>query len=190
MKTHTRAAIIGAALAAVAVSAAAQTPVSVSTFDSIELRGGGTVTVRHGDRQRVTLLSGDLDTSRFSVDEQGRLTITACRNSCRNYRLRVEIVTPDIEALGIKGGGSIRTEGDFPYRDVLAAGVAGGGSLDVAAIEAGTVTAGIQGGGSIRTHARDSLVAGIQGGGTVRYLGDPRVTSGINGGGSVAPAGR
>ena len=190
MNIRTRCAIVGAALGTIAAPAATQTPVPISAFDSIELRGGGTVTIRHGGRQRVTLLSGDLDTSRFSVDEQGKLTITACRNSCHDYRLRVEIVTPDLEGVGIRGGGSIRTEGDFPYRDVLAAGVHGGGSLDVAAIEAGIVTAGIQGGGSIRTHARDSLVAGIQGGGTIRYLGDPRVTSGIEGGGSVSPAGR
>jgi hypothetical protein len=180
--------IFAAVAALAAVPAAAQTPVQVPAFDSVELRGGGTVTIRHGARQSVTLVSGDTGTSRFDVDGEGRLTITACRDSCRDYRLRVEIVTPDIEGLGIRGGGSIRTEGDFPYRDALAAGVHGGGNLDTSAIEAGTVTAGIQGGGSIRTHARDRLVAGIQGGGSVRYLGDPQVTSGINGGGSVSPA--
>ena len=176
-----------AALAAVAVPVAAQTPVQVPAFDSVELRGGGTVTIRHGARQSVRLVSGDAETSRFEVDGEGRLTITACRSSCRDYQLRVEIVTPDIEGLAIRGGGSIRTEGDFPYRSALAAAVRGGGNLDATAIEAGTVSVGIQGGGSIRTHARDRLVAGIQGGGSVRYLGDPQVTSGIEGGGSVSP---
>ena len=175
-----------APLAMVAAPLAAQTPVPVAAFDSVELRGGGAVTIRHGDRQSVTLLGGNLETSSFAVEE-GRLTITACRDDCPDDRLRIEIVTPGIEGVGIRGGGSIRTEGEFPYREVLAAGVMGGGRLDVAAIEAGTVTAGIQGGGAIRTHARDRLIAGIQGGGTIRYRGDPTVTSGIDGGGSVSP---
>ena len=110
MKIPTKISLLAAALGAVAVPAAAQTPVPVSAFDSIELRGGGTLTVRQGDRQQVSLISGNLETTRFSVDEDGQLTILACRRSCRNYRLRVEVVTPDVDALAIHGGGSILGE--------------------------------------------------------------------------------
>jgi hypothetical protein len=188
MKIRTRFAVAAAALGAAVVPAAAQTPVAVSAFDSVELRGGGTVTVRHGNRQSVTLLSGDLETSRFSVDDQGRLNITACRRSCRDYRLRVEIVTPDIDALAIHGGGSIRTEGAFPSSNQLAVAISGGGSIDAEAIESSNVAASIRGGGSIRTHARASLAASINGGGSIRYRGDPSVTTAINGGGTVSPA--
>ena len=118
------------------------------TFNSVELHGGGTLTIRHGAAQRVTLLSGNLETSRFSVDDEGRLTIRACEGSCHNYRLRVEIVTPEIDAVAINGGGSVRAEGNFPQRGDLALAVHGGGALDMMAIEAGSVAAAIRGGGS------------------------------------------
>lgn len=179
-------AALGAAFAT--APAAAQTSVAVPAFDSIELRGGGEVTVRHGSSQQVRLVRGNSGTTRFSVDGRGTLRIDACRRSCRGYRLEVEIVTPDLEGAAISGGGAIRAEGDFPDRGMLALAVSGGGAIDFAAVEAGSVAAAVRGGGAIRTHARNSLMASISGGGAVAYLGDPRVTSSINGGGSVGPA--
>ena len=183
--------MIAAGLVALAAAGpgAARTPVSVAAFDSINLEGGGHVVVRHGPRQSVTLVSGNLETTRFSVRNDGTLEILACVRSCRNYRLEVEIVTPELEGVGVEGGGEIRAEGAFPDRDNLAIGIEGGGEIDLAAISAGEVAAGIQGGGTILTHARTRLVAGIQGGGTIRYRGDPAVTSGVEGGGSVSPIG-
>lgn len=187
MKIRTKISLLAAALGTVAIPAIAQTPVPVSAFDSIELRGGGTLTVRHGDRQQVNLISGNLEMTRFSVDEEGQLTIHTCRRSCSNYRLRVEVVTPDIDALAIHGGGSIRTEGAFPRSRSLAVAITGGGAIDAEAIESASVAASITGGGTIRTHPRSSLAASIMGGGSIRYLGDPHVTSSINGGGTVSP---
>ncbi|WP_206185348.1 GIN domain-containing protein [Sphingosinicella sp. CPCC 101087] len=180
---------VTAALGAAAIPAAAQTPVPVPQFDSMELRGGGTVTLRHGMRQRVTLLSGDLETSRFTVDDEGQLTIQACRNSCRDYRLQVEIVTPDVGALAIHGGGSIRTAGAFPRRANLAVAITGGGTMDVDEIESANVAASIRGGGTIVTHARANLSTSIVGGGSVRYRGDPQISTAISGGGTVSPVG-
>ena len=177
---------VTAALAASA-PAAAQTAVDVPAFDSINLRGGGEVVVRHGDRQRVTLLRGNLEMSRFSVDRDGKLTIDACVRSCRNYDLRVEIVTPRLDGVGIRGGGEIRAEGAFPERRTLAIGIDGGGEIDMTAVPAETVAAGINGGGLISAHAERTLAAGINGGGEVRYRGHPQVTSAIDGGGSVNP---
>ena len=185
MKAYAIAAV--AALAA-AAPAAAQTPVPLPAFDSVELRGGGRVTLRHGPEQRVTLLRGDLETSRLSVEDD-RLTIEACVPTCRDDHLEVEIVTPGIAGVGVHGGGVVLTEGAFPAREQLAAGIRGGGSIDLTGIEADNVAAGIQGGGLIRAHARETLVAGITGGGSIRYLGDPAVTSSVRGGGSVGPAG-
>ena len=170
--------------------AAAQTPVSVPAFDTLELRGGGRVTVRHGPEQSVTLVRGDPAITRFAVDRHGRLRIDACIRTCRNYDLRVEIVTPELEAVAIEGGGSIRADGRFPERGSLAIAVTGGGTIDMRAIPTADVAAAVHGGGSITTHARNSLAASINGGGSVRYLGDPSVSSAINGGGSVAPASR
>ena len=184
-----RFAIAFAALASVA-PAAAQTPVSVPAFDSIELRGGGRVTIRQGASQRVTLVRGSPEMTRFTVDRDGELRIDACVRSCRNYDLVVEIVTPGIDAVAIHGGGQMRAEGSFARRTALAAAIHGGGLIDVTALGADSVAAAINGGGSIRTHPRVALAVSINGGGTVVYEGDPAVSTNITGGGTVHRAGR
>jgi len=180
---------IAIAAAAAAAPAAAQTMVDVPAFDSLNLRGGGEVVIRHGNRQSVTLIRGNLEMSRFRVDHDGTLEIDACVRSCRDYELRVEIVTPRLDGVGIDGGGEIRAEGAFPERDTLAIGIDGGGEIDMVAVPAETVAAGINGGGRITAHAERRLAAGINGGGEVRYRGHPEVTSAIDGGGDVSPLG-
>lgn len=173
-------------LAACAVPASAETPIPVGAFDAIELRGGGEVVVRHGREQRVTLLSGDPNLASFEVDSDGDLVIRPCRRSCRNQNLRVEVVTPELDAVAIHGGGVIRTEGAFPARGSLALAVNGGGILDARAIRADSVATAINGGGRIRTSPARSLAASIRGGGAVTYTGDPRTVVSINGGGTVS----
>lgn len=175
--------IAGAALAACG-PAAAQTPVALERFDQIELRGGGTVTVRQGAEQQVTMLRGDPALTRFRVEDD-RLTIDACVRSCRDYDLEIEIVVPEIDAVAIEGGGHIMTQGGFGDPRELAAAVSGGGTLDLRSINATSVTAAVQGGGAIRARARTNLVAAVQGGGSITYWGDPEVVSNVSGGGSV-----
>ena len=172
------------AVIAAATPAAARSPVAVPRFDSIELRGGGHVVVRHGAVKGVMLIRGSREMTRFSV-ERGRLEIDACVRRCRDYDLTVEIVTPDIDALAIRGGGAIRVEGSFPRQSELAVAVTGGGAIDSRRIETAEVAAAITGGGVIRTHARDNLAVSISGGGTVRYVGEPERSVAINGGGHV-----
>ena len=173
------------AAAAIAVPAAAQTPIRVGSFDSIELRGGGEVIVRHGPSQRVTLLSGDPNLASFEVESDGDLVIRPCRRSCRNQTLRVEVVTPALDGIAINGGGTIRTEAGFPARGSFALAISGGGNLDARSIRADSVHAAINGGGRIRTSAARNLTAAIRGGGAILYTGDPRTTVAINGGGTV-----
>lgn len=174
------------AAAALAVPASAQTPIRVGAFDSIELRGGGEVTVRYGREHRVTLVSGDPNLASIEVDRDRDLVIRPCRTSCRNQRLKVEVVTPELNAVAIHGGGIIRTEGAFPARGSLALAVNGGGSLDARALRADAVATAINGGGRIRTSPARTLAAAIRGGGAVHYTGDPRTTVSINGGGTVS----
>src|SRR4029450_6871944 len=180
---------IGLGALVAAAPGAASTPVSVPVFDSINLRGGGHVVVRHGAAQSVRLVSGNLETTRFKVTNDGTLEIDACVRSCSDYRLEVEIVTPGLEGVGVEGGGEIRADGAVPESDSIAIGRAGGGEIAMIPISAGAVAAGIEGGGTILANARDRLVAGIEGGGTIRYRGHPPVTSGIEGGGSVSRIG-
>jgi len=180
------AAIFLAALAASAPSASAQTPIAVGRFDSIELRGGGEIVLRHGAEQRVTLIEGNRALAGFDVDADGTLVVRACRTSCRDQRLRVEIVTPEVEAVAIHGGGSIRAEGRFPAGDDLAVAVRGGGAIDARALPARNVAAAVSGGGSIRTAPTENLAASVRGGGAILYTGDPETAVSINGGGAVS----
>ena len=173
------------ALAALAAPAAAQTPVDVPRFDAVSLHGGGDMVVRHGAAQRVSFTATHPDLVEIKV-ERGNLVVSPCRRSCRDQRLRVEVVTPSLDAAAIHGGGNIRIEGGFARRDELALAVHGGGRLDAGAADADEIAVAIHGGGTVQTGAPRSLAVAIHGGGTVRYCGEPGSKSvSINGGGTV-----
>ncbi|HYJ29873.1 MAG TPA: DUF2807 domain-containing protein [Allosphingosinicella sp.] len=174
-----------AVLLAASVPASAQTPVRVGAFDSLELRGGGEVIVRFGRVQSVTITGGDPNLASIMVDSEGDLVIRPCRTSCRNQRLRVEVVTPRLDAIAIDGGGQVRTEAGFAPRGTVALAINGGGSLDARTMPADTVAAAITGGGRIRTAPVRTLAAAVHGGGAITYTGNPRTTVSINGGGTV-----
>lgn len=173
------------AAAALAAPAAAQTPVDLPRFDSIELMGGGDVTVRHGAVQRVTFTEAEAGQAVFEV-ERGKLRIRACRRSCRNQRLKVEIVTPRLDAAAITGGGTIQFRAGLPPRDNLALAITGGGRIDAAPLRAGNVAASIRGGGTIDAGTAGALAVSIVGGGRVLYCGDPAKTVSVHGGGTVS----
>ena len=183
MKTPILAA--AATLALLAIPASAQTPIPVRAFDAVELRGGGELFVRRGPQHRVTLVRGDPNQAAFHVREDGTLVVRPCRTSCRNQNLRVEIVTPELDAASIHGGGSIQVAGGFPAEASVALAIAGGGVIDARALPARSVAASVTGGGLIRAAPRSSLAAAITGGGTIRYTGDPAKTVHITGGGTV-----
>lgn len=177
-----------ATLAAPLVATAA-TVVPVPPFDTIELKGGGHVTLVHGPAQQVQLLKGNTQRTRFHVepDEPDKLIIDACDSGCwGRYDLEVQIVTPEIHGVAVSGGGAIDANRGFPPASRLSAAVEGGGTIDVRAIAAAKATAAIEGGGDIRVNANNSLTAAINGGGRIRYSGNPRVTEAVNGGGSIS----
>jgi hypothetical protein len=164
--------------------------VSVGPFDSVELRGGGHVTLRYGATERVTLLAGSTQFTRFTIEDGDKLVIDACNDECpSHYDLQIEIVTPRLAAVAIEGGGKIETASGFPAMDMITAAVEGGGAIDLRAIDARNGTAAVTGGGKILIHADQHLTAAVNGGGSIRYSGTSDVTTAINGGGSVQPDG-
>lgn len=172
---------------AVPAPALAQSTVMLPRFSSIELHGGGEVILRHGPSQRVTLVRGNTQLTDFTVDERGRLVIRACTGTCRDYSPRIEIVTPDIRAAAIHGGGTIETQGEFPKPGSLALAVHGGGEIDAERTEARHIAASVSGGGVIRARPVGALSASIRGGGEITYCGDPAsVASSVSGGGAIA----
>lgn len=166
--------------------ASAAETVSVPPFKSIELRGGGHVTLRHGDRQRVTIVKGSTQFTTFHIEPDRKLIIGACNESCpHRYDLAIEIVTPSIDGVAVSGGGYVVAAGGFGSPARMSAAVSGGGEVDVRAIDASSVDAGVSGGGEVKLRAEKSLTAGVDGGGSITYWGHPSVTKAVNGGGSV-----
>jgi hypothetical protein len=170
-----------------AAPAAAQSVVPLGAFKSVQLRGGGHVVLRHGAVQRVTLIKGSTQYTGFELRHGDELVIDACNASCpQHYDLEIDIVSPDIEGVGIAGGGAIESSGAFPRQDRIAAAVKGGGSIDIRSLPAASADAAVSGGGRIRIMAERELNAAVNGGGKITYWGNPQVNSAINGGGSVS----
>ncbi len=163
--------------------AAAQTPLDVGPFESVELHGGGTITIREGAVQAVRLIEGDRASVTATVDN-GRLSIGRCRD-CPHRRLRVEIVTPSLESLSVRDGGTIALEGRFADRPRLDLAVGHGGRIDARPLAADEVAAAIAHGGQILTHARRRLDAAVTQGGMIVYWDRPSVSPAIAGGGGV-----
>ncbi len=169
---------------ALASSGAAQTVVPVGPFRSVELSHGGHVILRHGPVQRVTILTGDAQSTGVRVEKQ-RL-IDNCKPACpRGYRLQIEVVTPEISAVAVSNGGTLQSAGAFPAQASIDAAVEQGGRIDIRSIPAGTVNASVYSGGGIFTTPRQSLTAAIESGGAVKYWGNVRVKQSVRDGGVV-----
>ena len=180
--------LFSVAIATAAPLLAAQS-VPVPGFRSVELRGGGEVTLRPGPVQRVTIVDGSTAFTEFHVDRDGRLRIDACNRRCpQRYRLRVEIQSPRTPDVAVRGGGEIRAAAGFPSESSVAAAVSGGGAIDLRAVDAVSVSAAVNGGGQISVRPRANLSAAVNGGGEVLYWGNPQVSMAVHGGGMVRPA--
>jgi putative autotransporter adhesin-like protein len=174
-------------LTAVPALASAATVVPVDKFNAVELHGGGTITIKQGPVQRVTVIEDTSGRSRVEVDG-GTLILSPCRDSCwGSNHFEVEVETPTMSSVVIKGGGHILAEGAFAPQGAVSAVIHGGGSIDLKAMPAQSASAAIHGGGKIVVTAQNSLSAEIMGGGSIRYLGRPSVSTSIHGGGSVDP---
>ena len=180
--------LAAAFIAAAPAIAAAETVVPVDRFTGVELHGGGVINIRQGPVQRVTLVRGDPSVASFTVKDHGRLIISPCDGFCwGTHRLEVDIVTPDLNAIAIHGGGHIKAQGAFPAKGEVSVAILGGGDIDMKDVPAQSAAAAIHGGGKIFVSAQSSLDARIYGGGAIRYLGHPTVNSAIHGGGTVSP---
>ncbi|HKP34771.1 MAG TPA: DUF2807 domain-containing protein [Sphingomicrobium sp.] len=162
--------------------------VPVAGFRSVQLVGGGIVTVVPGPAQRVTILEGSSQFTRMRVQPNGKLKIVTCDDRCpHTYRLRVRIQSPRVPDLAISGGGVITAAGGFRPQSQVSVAINGGGKIDARAIEAADVSAAVNGGGEILVRPRSVLSAAVNGGGRVRYWGNPRVSMAVHGGGAVSP---
>ncbi|HUO89916.1 MAG TPA: DUF2807 domain-containing protein [Rhizomicrobium sp.] len=175
-----------AAISLLATPVFASEVVPLGHFSGVGLRGGGHVVLRPGSEQRVTILKGSTQFTRFHVEPGGGLQIDACYQSCpEHYDLEVVIVSPELDAIAVEGGGAIVADSGFPDQDQLSVAVNGGGSIDVRQMPAGSVSAAVNGGGRIKTAPKGALNAAINGGGHITYWGNPQVNEAVRGGGVV-----
>ncbi len=165
--------------------------VSVTHFNSIGLKGDGHVTIRYGLQQRVVLVKGSTEFTHIYVDEpgSGSLEIDGCPRRCpRNYNPIIEITTPDIQGLAIKGDGVIDVADSFPQGDTLGVAVSGDGSIEAERLRATTVHAALHGDGKITISVSGELIAAVNGDGAIRYFGRPHVLSAAHNGGLIESA--
>lgn len=182
-----RASTLLIAILALAAPPASSQPVGAepaAAFQSIELRGGGTVTVRYGPTRQVVVRDANPD--RPIRADGATLLIDRCSGECRRgHRIAVEVVTPELGRVAVSDGGRIELVGDFPRQAAIAASVSSGGTIDIRPIEAARVTAAVEQGGRILARAGRQLTASVSDGGNVTYWGDASVTSSIRRGGVV-----
>jgi len=170
---------------------AAETLIPVQAFHSVGLTGDAHVTIHYGVQQRVLLVNGSTDLTRIRVDEphNGSLEIDACPHRCPpSYEPTIEITTPDVDGLAVKGDGVIEVVDHFPPRETLGVAVSGDGSITAEHVHATTVRAAVHGDGQITVSANDELIAAVNGDGAIRYFGKPRVLSTVHDGGVIEAA--
>jgi hypothetical protein len=185
-----------------AAPATGEERVPVGPFRTIELHGGGRAILHYAPVQQVRIVEGSSRVSDIYLSDQSgdrgyppegernraddRLAIDACRERCPpNYRLVVEIDTPDFDGISTRGGGQIDLAPGFPHRDSLNAAISGGGTVDARSIAAIKANAAVNGGGDILLGRVERLAAAVSGGGRILYHGDPKVISAVRGGGVI-----
>lgn len=176
---------IAVATMVLASSGAAQTVIPLGQFRSVELHAGGKVILRHGQIQRVTMLAGDLQCTRVRLAGGQRLVIEN-HGKCRTYhRLQIEVITPELSAVSVSNGGTVRSVGAFPVQAAIEADVEQGGTIDIRSIPADAVDASVYSGGGIFISPRSTLAATVESGGGITYWGNARVQQSVRDGGFV-----
>jgi len=166
----------------------AQQVMPVSAFRSVELKGGGDLTIVPGAVQRVTLLAGNNAITHFRVRDGGKLEIeTSCDSRCpHNYDLRIRIESPTVPDVAVQAGGTIAAGRGFAPQPDIAAAVSAGGTIDLRAVAAEEVSAAVHAGGDIYVHAVRALNAAVNAGGDIHYSGNPQVSMAVANGGNVS----
>ena len=163
--------------------------VPVPSFHAIGLKDGGSVTVVPAKVQRVVIRSGSTAYSRIEVRRGGSLEIDGCITRCpNNYRLEVEVQTPNLDAVAVANGGQVRFAPGFPVQGKVTVAVSNGGAIDMRGLRVTDVLAAVDSGGAIELGAPTMLQAAVTSGGLVRYRGNPQLSMAVSHGGSVERA--
>ncbi len=180
----------------------------VGEFHQVELRGAGDLAVVVGPATSLTVSAdpAQLENLRTEVRD-GRLIIDQDRgwNWFRASRLKIELTTPTLDGLAIRGAGDASVSGARGAQlvleidgagDLRASGetgtldahIKGAGDMDLSQLQARDAKVSINGAGDLSVRASGALEATINGAGSISYAGNPQpVKTQINGAGSIKP---
>ena len=178
---------------------------AVTTFDSIELRGVGDITVVAGDKFSLSVRADKSAIAGVRTNVEGTTLVISEDTKATNGRVEIVIHAPTLSSVEVLGAGSITVSGlDVERFAIAVAGagdatvsgrattvvavLSGAGSIDASGLAGTNVTARLTGVGSLSLDASETLDAELGGVGDITYSGEPVVTSKVSGVGQVKHA--
>jgi Putative auto-transporter adhesin, head GIN domain len=177
----------------------------VSSFDEVELRGVGNLSIEQADSESLTVeaeedvlpkIRTEVENSRLIIGPEPDTTINTTKPI--NYRLTVK----DLNALEVSGSGDVEAEGIDT--DELAVTISGAGDVEIRGsadsqevnlsgsgdykaedLESKEAKIDVSGSGSATVNVSDELDAEVSGSGSVEYVGDPTTNQDVSGAGEV-----
>lgn len=160
---------------------------TVGCFSAIELTGCGTVRIRKGPRETVTVKANKNLLPVVQTYVRGETLIIEPKqgiNILDYSRLEIIVYVDKIVSLDINGAGTIRVDEDLTVQSYRAK-INGSGKIDAVRMTADRVDAIIKGSGKIYTSAESLLRVWMAGSGLVRYRGNPKIDHSIAGTGKI-----
>jgi Putative auto-transporter adhesin, head GIN domain len=180
-------------------------PRDVSSFDEVELRGVGNLSIQQADNESLSVeaeqdvlpkIRTEVENSRLIIGPEPNTTINTAKPI--NYRLTVkelnalevsgsgDVEAEDIDndelAVTISGAGDVEISGKVDSQDVE---ISGSGDYRAEALESKEGKIDVGGSGSARVNVSDKLDAEVSGSGSVEYVGDPTIDQEVSGAGEV-----
>ncbi len=178
----------------------------VGGFTAVALDLPASVDVVIGDAPAVTLRADDNLLGAITTDVvDGELTIGSTTPFSTESEIAVEVVTPSLDRVEVRGSGSVQATGvSGPSFDVSVRGSgsvkasgsvesldvtsAGSGTVELFELDAEEADVNVNGSGDVEVTVSRSLRAKVTGSGTVVYDGDPsEVVTDVDGSGSIPP---
>lgn len=178
----------------------------VGAFTGVVLQLPATVDVRVGEEPSVTLSADDNLLGAITTDVvDDALVIRSATPFSTESEIAVEVTTPSLAAVEVRGSGSIEATGvSGPVLEVsvqgsgsvtasgsverLTVNSAGSGRVDLFGLSAEEADVDVNGSSDVDVTVTRSLRAQVNGSGTVEYGGNPsEVIDEVNGSGAVPP---
>lgn len=174
---------------------------NVQGVTSVALAGPGTLILKQGDTESISIQANNTDMSKITSTVTGNVLKITDTNSVSNEAVVFTVTLKNIQSVTLLGGcageaNNIKTDKITCTLDSgkltltgnatdNTATVNGNGEIDAGNLLSQTATVTINGGGKATVKVKNTLNAIINGDGSINYIGNPQVNKQINGQGSV-----